>query len=89
MNTTYLYLVVFAGLIAATDAEVNLSAIILAYNVYVSVLLAIAAGKALLIAMFFQHLRYEPRALSTWGIIGLVMASLLMSLTFLQIHGGH
>lgn len=89
MNATYLYLLVFAGLIAGTDAEVNLSSIIPAYNVYVSVLLGIAAGKALLIAMFFQHLRYEPRSLSVWGIIGLVIASLLMSLTFLQLHGGH
>jgi cytochrome c oxidase subunit 4 len=89
MNTTYLYLLVFAGLIGGTDAEVNLSSIIPTYNIYVSVLLGIAAAKALLIAMFFQHLRYEPKALSTWGIIGLVIASLLMSLTFLQTHPGH
>ena len=89
LNTNYLYLLVFAGLIAATDAEVNLSSIISQYNIFVTVLLTIAAGKALLIAMFFQHLRYEPKALSSWGIIGLVMAALLMGLTFLQLHVGH
>lgn len=89
MNAVYSYLLIFAALIGATDAEVNLSSFIPAYNVYVTVLLAIAAAKALLIAMFFQHLRYEPRVLSTWGILGLVIASLLMSLTFLQLHTGH
>jgi hypothetical protein len=39
--------------------------------------------------MFFQHLRYEPRSLAVWGLLGLVIASLLMSLTFLQLHTSH
>lgn len=89
MNSTYLYLLIFAYLIGATDAEVNLSSIIPSYNVYVIVLLAISASKALLVAMFFQHLRYEPRSLAVWGLLGLVIASLLMSLTFLQLHTSH
>ena len=88
MNTNYLYLLVFAALIAETDIEVNLSSII-ASNAYVSVLLGIAATKAILIAMFYQHLKYEPRSLSSWVIIGLVIASLLMGLSFVQLHVGH
>jgi len=53
------------------------------------VLLGIAGTKAILIAMFYQHLRYEPKSLSTWVIIGLVIASLLMGLSFVQLHVGH
>ena len=48
MNTNYLYLLIFAALIAETDIEVNLSSIIVSYNAYVSVLLGIAATKAIL-----------------------------------------
>jgi cytochrome c oxidase subunit IV len=89
MNTNYLYLLIFAALIGETDIEVNLSTFIPAYNEYVTVLLAIAGTKAILIAMFYQHLKYEPRSLSTWVIVGLVIASLLMGLSFVQLHVGH
>ena len=89
MNTNYLYLIIFALLIGETDIEVNLSSVITQYNVYVSVLLGIAGTKAILIAMFYQHLKYEPRSLSVWVILGLVIASILMSLTFVQLHVGH
>ena len=89
MNTNYLYLLVFAALIAETDIEVNLSSVIVSYNAYVSVLLGIAATKAILIAMFYQHLKYEPKSLSSWVIVGLVIASLLMGLSFVQLHVGH
>ncbi len=89
MNSNYLYLLVFAVLIGETDIEVNLSSIISAYNVYVSVLLGIAGVKAILIAMFYQHLKYEPKSLSSWVIMGLVIATLLMSLSFVQLHVTH
>lgn len=89
MNTNYLYLLVFAALIGETDIEVNLSSVISAYNLYVSILLGIAGVKAIMIAMFYQHLKYEPRSLSSWVIVGLVIASLLMGLSFVQIHVTH
>jgi cytochrome c oxidase subunit IV len=84
LNTNYLYLIIFAALIAETDVEVNLSSI-LSGTTYVTVLLGIAATKAIMIAMYYQHLRYEPRALSTWIILGIVIASILMSLSFVQL----
>lgn len=84
MNTNYLYLIIFAALIGETDVEVNLSQV-LSGSAYVSVLLGIAATKAILIAMFYQHLKYEPRSLSTWVILGIVIASILMSLSFVQL----
>lgn len=100
MNTTYLYLLVFAILVGSTDIEVNIVALYpsassvtmlfgiltLSYGVIVSILLGLAGMKALLIALFYQHLKYEPRSLSSWVLIGLVMASLLMSLVFIQLH---
>jgi cytochrome c oxidase subunit 4 len=102
MNTTYLYLLVFAILVGSTDIEVNIVSlypplgsttvptlfgiIALSYGVIVSILLGLAGMKALLIALFYQHLKYEPRALSSWVLIGLVIASLLMSLVFIQLH---
>ena len=89
MNTNYLYLLVFAALIGETDIEVNLQSVIPSYNAYVTVLLGIAGTKAILIAMYYQHLRYEPKSLSAWVIIGLVIASLLMGLSFVQLHVGH
>ncbi len=91
MNTTYMYLLVFAVLVGGTDIEVNLASIqsAIPYSEYVSVLLGLAALKAVLIAMFYQHLKYEPRSLSTWVLVGLVIASLLMSLSFIQLHIGH
>lgn len=85
MNTNYLYLIIFAVLIGETDVEVNLQQVLGLTTTYVSVLLGIAATKAILIAMFYQHLRYEPRSLSTWAILGIVIASILMSLTFIQL----
>jgi cytochrome c oxidase subunit 4 len=91
MNTTYLYLLVFAILVGGTDIEVNLASVqnTIPYGEYVSILLGLAALKAALIAMFYQHLKYEPRSLSTWVLVGLVIASLLMSLSFIQLHIGH
>ncbi len=84
MNTNYLYLIIFAILIGETDIEVNLSSII-SSTTYVTVLLGIAATKAILIAMYYQHLKYEPRSLSVWIILGIVIASILMSLSFVQL----
>jgi len=103
MNTNYLYLLIFAALIGETDIEVNLQSFfnnlfnvaqnpqnaIVAYDYFATILLAIAGSKAILIAMYYQHLKYEPRSLSIWVILGLVIASLLMSLSFVQLHVTH
>jgi len=86
-----MYLLVFAILVGGTDIEVNLASVQsgIPYGEYVSILLGLAALKAALIAMFYQHLKYEPKSLSTWVLVGLVIASLLMSLSFIQLHVGH
>lgn len=101
LNTTYLYLLVFAILVGSTDIEVNIvslypatatgvtmlfGAVALSYGTIVGILLGLAGMKAALIALFYQHLKYEPRSLSSWVLIGLVMASLLLSLVFIQLH---
>jgi len=85
VNTNYLYLIIFAILIGETDIEVNLFSLNLAFSTYASILLGLAATKAIMIAMFYQHLKYEPKSLSTWVILGIVIASILMSFSFLQL----
>ena len=85
MNTNYLYLIIFAILIGETDIEVNLYSLSLGFSTYASILLGLAATKAIMIAMFYQHLKYEPKSLSAWVILGIVIASILMSFSFLQL----
>jgi cytochrome c oxidase subunit IV len=89
VNTNYLYLIIFAILIGETDIEVNLISLvqqnIIAFSTYASILLGLAATKAIMIAMFYQHLKYEPKSLSAWVILGIVIASILMSFSFLQL----
>jgi len=92
MNTTYLYLLVFAILVGSTDIEVNIVALYPSASTGVAMLfgtIALSYGvivSILLVALFYQHLKYEPRSLSSWVLIGLVIASLLMSLVFIQLH---
>jgi caa(3)-type oxidase subunit IV len=84
MNANYLYLIIFATLIGETDIEVNLYSL-LSGTTYITVLLCVSATKAILIAMFYQHLKYEAKSLSSWVILGLVIASILMSLSYIQL----
>ncbi|TMI20037.1 hypothetical protein E6H32_00115, partial [Candidatus Bathyarchaeota archaeon] len=71
---------------ASTGVAMLFGTIALSYGLIVGTLLGLAGMKALLIALFYQHLKYEPRSLSSWVLIGLVIASLLMSLVFIQLH---
>jgi hypothetical protein len=66
-----LYISVWAGLVAATIAEVLLRTLSGAVAIGLIVgLLLIAGGKAVTIAMYYQHLRYE-----TWRLAVLPIAA--------------
>lgn len=43
--------------------------------------LAIAFGKAALIAMFFMHVRYRPPVVGLFAVVGLMWLVILMGLT--------
>lgn len=80
---------VFATLIAMTAGELALINLSLSASVIVTSLIGLAGVKALLIAIFFQDLKDEPRALSSVLLVGLGIAMLLMVITFLQVHPVH
>ena len=80
---------VFATLIAMTAGELALINLSLSASVIVTSLIGLAGVKASLIAIFFQDLKDEPRALSSVLLVGLGIAMLLMIITFLQVHPVH
>ena len=83
-------LAVFAALVVSTAAELNLIGLKLLSTVATNTtLIGLAGVKALLIALFFQDLKDEPKSLSSVLVLGLIIASLLMSITFLQLHPIH
>ncbi len=84
------YVVVFAVLIGITAGELGLISIpSLSRNFIVTTLIGLAGVKAVLVAMFFQHLKDEPRPLSIVLIVGVVIVMALLSVSFLQLHPIH
>ena len=58
------YVGIWAGLVAATILEVVTRSISGAFVVLSAIILLISTGKAVTIAMYFQHLRYEDKRLA-------------------------
>jgi len=79
------YLIVFAILLGSTAFELAILGLPIARNLYVASLMGSAGVKAVLIAMFFQHLKYEPRPLSVVVLIPLLAAIILMGISVLSI----
>jgi cytochrome c oxidase subunit IV len=73
------YVGIWAILVTATILEVVTRTLPAASSLLVTIIILIAAGKAILIALYFQHLRYEAKELAILPIAGIV------ALTFLGI----
>jgi len=75
------YLSVFAALISMTALELVIFGQPLPRLLVDLSIIGLAGGKALLIALFFQHLAYEPRSLSSLALLGVgaIAAFLLLS----------
>jgi cytochrome c oxidase subunit IV len=80
-----IYLLIFAILVGSTAGEVTLIRSSLAPVVISTVILALAGMKAALVALFFQHLKAEPRALSSIVLLALLAIVPLLTISFLQI----
>jgi len=80
-----IYLVIFAILVGSTAGEVSLIRSPLSPVVISTIILALAGMKAALVALFFQHLKAEPRALSSIVLLALLAIVPLLTLSFLQI----
>ena len=73
-----IYLMVAVFLVVLTAMEITVFYVPALKTVIVPVLLALAAAKFALIAMFFMHLRYDSWTLSGIFIFPLVIATLLL-----------
>jgi cytochrome c oxidase subunit 4 len=80
-----IYLLIFAILVGSTAGEVTLIRSSLAPIVISTVILALAGMKAALVALFFQHLKAEPKALSSIVLLALLAIVPLLTISFLQI----
>ena len=75
------YVGIWAGLVAATVMEVVTRSLSGAFVVLSLIILLISSGKAVAIAMYFQHLRYEDKRLAllpiaaVLGVIFLAVAA--------------
>jgi len=74
------YLIVFGILMGTTIAELLLVGVNISRTWLIISIIGLAGVKAVLIAVFFQHLRDEPKSLST-----LLLLPLLGAVAFLVI----
>jgi cytochrome c oxidase subunit 4 len=80
-----IYYIVFAVLVGSTAGELAIIGLPLAPAFVATTLFGLAGVKALLIAAYFQHLRHEPRALSSLLVLGLGAATVMIGISFLSI----
>ncbi|MFQ5839387.1 MAG: cytochrome C oxidase subunit IV family protein [Candidatus Methylomirabilales bacterium] len=72
------YIAIFWWLLALTIAEVAVIYAPLAKMVIVILLVGLALSKASLVAMYFMHLKFEPRALGVIALTPLLLCVLLV-----------
>ncbi|HMK95813.1 MAG TPA: cytochrome C oxidase subunit IV family protein [Candidatus Limnocylindrales bacterium] len=77
MPTMKFYVGIWAGLVAATVMEVVTRSIPGAFAVVSVIILLISSGKAVTIAMYFQHLRYENKSLAILPIAAVIAVVIL------------
>ncbi|MBI5565456.1 MAG: cytochrome C oxidase subunit IV family protein [Chloroflexi bacterium] len=81
------YLGVFLALAVVTGIEVVITSYITDRTLAVIVLLALAAAKALLVMMFFMHLKYDTKTYSLFLLFPLFMAVLLAAVVLVAAAG--
>ena len=82
-------ILVFGLLVGITAGELLIVNLQVTRELLVSTLIGLAGVKALFVAAYFQQVREEPRSLSLLLLTGLVIASLLLIISFLQLHPFH
>jgi cytochrome c oxidase subunit 4 len=74
MVSTKLYTAIFAFLFVSATVQVLVEFAGLAYWTAFGVIMVLSVVKAVLVAAYFQHLRFEPRSLTYLMGIGLAAA---------------
>ena len=82
-------ILVFGLLVAITAGELLIINLQVAREFLITTLIGLAGVKALFVAAYFQQVKEEPRSLSMLLLTGLIIASLLMIISFLQLHPVH
>ena len=82
-------ILVFGLLVGITSGELLIINLQVTRELLVTTLIGLAGVKALFVAAYFQQVKEEPRSLSMLLLTGLVIASLLMIISFLQLHPIH
>ncbi len=77
MVSSKIYLGIWAALVVATFLEVFARSLTGPASILVATILVISFGKAILIALYFQHLRYESRVLAVLPLAGIVALGIL------------
>jgi cytochrome c oxidase subunit IV len=72
------YIAVFLGLGVLTVVEVGVAFIGLPKTMTILALILLAVWKALLVALYYMHLRYEPRRLRLLALSPLPLAIILV-----------
>lgn len=80
-----IYSSIFAVLIGSTAFELAIIGFPLPTRILTTLIMGLAGLKAVLIALFFQHLRHEPKALSLLLLMALGGAIVLITISLLQI----
>jgi cytochrome c oxidase subunit 4 len=81
------YMAVWAGLAVLTAVEVGIVYLGFTRNLLVLTLVALAVWKALLVAMYFMHLKFEPKAVSIVAMSPLLPAAILIILVLFENFG--
>ncbi|MGA2682338.1 MAG: cytochrome C oxidase subunit IV family protein [Candidatus Bathyarchaeia archaeon] len=72
MPSMKMYVGIWLGLVVATVVEVVTRSLAGAASLLALIILLISSGKALTIALYYQHLRYEDRKLAILPIAAVV-----------------
>jgi heme/copper-type cytochrome/quinol oxidase subunit 4 len=79
------YLIVFGILMGTTIAELLLIGINISRTWLIISIIGLAGVKAILIAVFFQHLKDEPKSLSTLLLLPLLGATVFLAISMVSV----
>ncbi len=82
-----LYVVIWVILVAATVLEVETRYLSGTISFLIAGIVAISSAKAVIIALYFQHLRYESRAIKVLPLLALVALGALAVTAIVSLGG--
>lgn len=78
------YMLVFGGLAVLTAIEVTVAFMGFERQVTVALLIGLAIWKALLVALYFMHLKWETRALKFLAMAPLLPAAIMIVVIMME-----